>query len=408
MKMKKYIVILCDGMPDYKIPELDNRTPLEAACTLNIDFLARRGKTGMVNTVPEGYPPGSDVANLSVMGYDPAQYYTGRSPLEAVSMGVNLKEEDVAFRCNLVTLSEELPEFSRKVMVDYSAGEISTAEAAQLIGEVDGQLGSDIFEFHAGVSYRHLMVWRNGEEDFQLTPPHDISDKMINGYLPRGKGAQKLLDFMERSHKFLPLHPVNRARVGKGQHPANCIWLWGQGKKPMLTSFKEKYGLEGSVISAVDLIKGIGICADMEVVDVPGATGNINTDFVAKARAAVRELRRGKDFVYLHIEAPDEAGHHGELKTKIKAIEEIDTKVVGEILKGMEIFTDFRIMILSDHPTPLKIKTHTDEPVPFLIFDKGAEIKGQVECFSEEEASKTGLFINSGPELMNYFLQTLL
>ncbi len=406
--MKKYLVILCDGMPDYKIAKLNNRTPLEAACTMNIDFLARRAKTGMVNTIPEGYPPGSDVANLSVMGYDPAQYYSGRSPLEAVSMGVSLKEEDVTFRCNLVTLSEEPAEFSQKVMVDYSAGEINTPEAAQLIEEVDKRLGSEIYKFYAGISYRHLMVWKGGVGEIDLTPPHDISDKKITGHLPQGRDSEKLLDFMEESHEILRHHPVNKARVEKGLRPANCLWFWGQGKKPLLTPFKEKYGLEGSVISAVDLIKGIGICAGMDVVEVPGATGNINTDFVGKAQAALRELEKGRDFVYLHIEAPDEAGHQGEMNMKIKAIEEIDKKVVGEVLKGMEIFTDFRIMILSDHPTPLKIKTHTAEPVPFLIFDKGAQVNGQAECFSEEEASKTGLFINSGPELMNYFLQTFL
>ncbi|PKM83522.1 MAG: cofactor-independent phosphoglycerate mutase [Firmicutes bacterium HGW-Firmicutes-13] len=406
--MKKYAVILCDGMPDYKISKLNNKTPLEAAGTPNIDFLARRARIGMVKTVPEGYPPGSDVANLSVMGYDPALYYTGRSPLEAVSMGVHLDEADVAFRCNLVTLSEEPSEFGQKVMIDYSADEISTSEAALLIEEVNKRLGSKIFEFYAGISYRHLMVWKGGVEEIELTPPHDISDRKITDYLPRGREAQRLSALMEESHKFLPLHPVNKARVERGQYPANSIWFWGQGRKPGLTSFKEKFGLDGSVISAVDLIKGIGICAGMEVVDVPGATGNIDTDYVGKARAALRELEKGRDFVYLHIEAPDEAGHRGEMENKIRAIEEIDEKIVGEMLKGMEIFTDFRIMVLSDHPTPLKIKTHTAEPVPFLIYDKCAQVKGKAACFSEEEASKTGLFINSGPELMDYFLQTLL
>jgi len=401
--MKKYVVILGDGMPDYKMPQLDNRTPLEAARTPNMDFLAGKGIMGMVKTIPQGYPPGSDVANLSVIGYDPARYYTGRSPLEAVSMGVDLKEDEVAFRCNLVTLSEA-SSFEEKVMVDYSAGEISTSEAARLIEEAGKELGGVEFSFYPGISYRHLMVWKGGPDDIDLTPPHDISDREIGPYLPSRAQGQQLRQLMEKSHEFLSRHPVNRSRVEKGLAPANCMWLWGQGRKPRLKSFKDKYGLTGSVISAVDLIKGIGLCAGLEVVEVPGATGNIHTDFFGKAKAALLELEKGKDFIYLHVEAPDEAGHQGKVEDKIKAIEEIDEKVVGEILGGLEKHKDYSLMVLSDHPTPLKVKTHVEDPVPFVIYDGKDSSRGKAAGFNEGEAEKTGIFLESGPQLMDYFL----
>ncbi len=402
--MKKYVVILGDGMPDYRIAKLNNKTPLEAANTPNMDYLAQRGEVGMVKTIPEGYPPGSDVANLSVMGYDPALYYTGRSPLEAVSMGVELGEGDVAFRCNLVTLSEASTS-GGKVMADYSAGEISTGEAAELIQEVDRQLGGEDLRFYSGVSYRHLVVWKGGKENIQLTPPHDISDREIEGYLPAGPGGERLLSLMEDSQKILAPHPVNKARLAEGLQPANCIWLWGQGKKPGLKSFREKYGVSGAVISAVDLIKGIGLCAGMQVVDVPGATGNITTDFRGKARAALKALGEGSDFIYIHVEAPDEAGHQGNMEDKIKAIEEIDEKVLGEIIKGADNFEDFKIMVLSDHPTPLKIKTHTSDRVPFLIYDLKSPVKSRAKSFCEGEASQTGVDMKSGPDLMDHFLK---
>ncbi|RQD73401.1 MAG: cofactor-independent phosphoglycerate mutase [Candidatus Syntrophonatronum acetioxidans] len=401
--MTKYVVILGDGMPDYKVPQLDDRTPLEAARTPNMDFLAGKGIMGMVKTIPQGYPPGSDVANLSVMGYDPARYYTGRSPLEAVSMGVDLQEEEVAFRCNLVTLSEA-SSFTEKVMVDYSAGEISTGEAARLIEGIGKELGGGEFSFYPGISYRHLMVWKGGPDDIDLTPPHDISDQKIGPYLPSGDQGQKLRDLMKKSYEIFSRHPVNQSRREKGQPPANCIWLWGQGRKPRLKSFKDKYGLTGSVISAVDLIKGIGLCAGLEVVEVPGATGNIHTDFLGKAKAALEELEKGKDFIYLHVEAPDEAGHQGKVEDKIKAIEEIDEKVVGEILRGLENHKEYNLMVLSDHPTPLKIKTHVEDPVPFVIYRGKDSSPGKAAGFSEEEAEKTGIFLESGPRLMDYFL----
>ncbi|UNC91432.1 cofactor-independent phosphoglycerate mutase [Candidatus Contubernalis alkaliaceticus] len=402
MSKCKYIVVLGDGMPDYKIEALENKTPLEAARTPNMDFLARKGEVGMVATVPQGYPPGSDVANLSVMGYEPEIYYTGRSPLEAVSMGVALEEEDVAFRCNLVTLSQE-QDFAQKVMVDYSAGEITTSEASQLIEEVNRNLRCENIIFYPGISYRHLMVWKGGAEEVNLTPPHDISDKKIGSYLPRGE--EKLMQLMKAADSFLPAHPVNQDRERRRLNPANCLWFWGQGKKPVLTPFEEKYGLTGSVISAVDLIKGIGICAGLKVVEVPGATGNIHTDFIGKARAALQELKDGNDYVYIHIEAPDEAGHQGDLETKIRAIEEIDQKVLGEIINNLEGFENVRIMFLSDHPTPLALKTHTAEPVPFLLYDHRKNQEGTTNGFHEETAAAAQNIFFSGVQLLDYFLQ---
>lgn len=404
MEKCKYIVILGDGMPDYKIEQLGGRTPLEAAHTPNIDFLAQKGEMGLVRTVPEGYPPGSDVANLSVMGYEPELYYTGRSPLEAVSMGVDLGEGDVAFRCNLVTLSEE-ENFSEKVMVDYSAGEITSSEAALLIEEVNRNFSDESIQFYSGISYRHLMVWKGGAEKLELTPPHDISDRIIGPHLPRGEEGDKLVRLMREAGSFLSQHPVNRSRKNSGLKPANCLWFWGQGKKPQLKFFREKYSLEGSVISAVDLIKGIGMCAGLRVVEVPGATGNIHTDFAGKGRAALQELIDGRDYVYLHIEAPDEAGHQGDLETKIKAIEEIDEKIVAEIINNIERFENLRIMVLSDHPTPLTLKTHTAEKVPFVIYDHRVNREGYPSGFHEENAARTQLEFSSGVQLLNYFLQ---
>ncbi|MHB1418354.1 MAG: cofactor-independent phosphoglycerate mutase [Bacillota bacterium] len=400
-------MVLADGMADYNIEALGNKTPMAYASTPHMDWMAGRSRMGMVKTVPDGYPPGSDVANLSVMGYNPELHYTGRSPLEAVSMGIDLGEEDVAFRCNMVTLSGE-SDYIKKMMVDYSADEITTPEAEKLVLDLDRRLGNDIIRFYPGVSYRHLMVWANGSLDCQLVPPHDISDRPIKDYLPEGEGKETLLGLMQQSNSFLPSHPVNLDRVQQGLRPANSIWLWGQGKKPDLPKFSDKFGLKGSVISAVDLTKGIGICAGLEVVNVPGATGNIHTNFRGKALAALDELRRGQDFVYIHVEAPDEAGHRGELDNKIKAIEEIDAKVIGELLRGLEELGDHRIMVLADHPTPLSLKTHVRDEVPFLIFQQSRPLESHASCFDEEAARKTGLSMIRGYELMDYFLQATL
>lgn len=400
----KYVVVLGDGMADYPIPELGNLTPLQFARTPNLDYLAANAEIGMVKTVPDGMPPGSDVANLSVMGYDPRRYYTGRSPLEAVAMGVELNQTDVAFRCNLVTLSDD-PNYREKIMVDYSSDEISSEESAELIQEVRARLENPELRFYAGVSYRHLLVWKNGAVDVELTPPHDISDRRVTEYLPRGPRSEVLLDLMVESNRFLPTHPVNQARIRQGLRPATSLWFWGQGKKPALNSFYEKYGLKGSVIAAVDLTKGLGLCAGLESVKVPGATGNITTDFRGKARAALEELERGQDFVYIHIEAPDEAGHRGELDTKVKAIEEIDEKVIGELLRGLEHFEDYRLMVLPDHPTPLSVRTHTAEEIPFLIYRKSQCLENQGRSYDEESARRSGLRFERGHKLMDYFIK---
>ncbi|KJS14102.1 MAG: phosphoglycerate mutase [Peptococcaceae bacterium BRH_c8a] len=398
----KYIVLVGDGMADDPRPELDNKTPLQFARTPNMDILVSRGETGLVKTVPEGYPPGSDVANLSVMGYAPQQYYTGRSPLEAVSMGVNLAVDDVAFRCNLVTLSDDTV-YSDKQMIDYSAGEITSEEARELILAVESLFGGGDKHFYPGISYRHLMVWSDGPEHPELTPPHDISGRQVTEYLPRGKGGEALLDLMRQSNNMLNNHPVNLARRAKKQNPANSIWLWGQGKKPALPLFKDLYGLEGAVVSAVDLLMGIGICAGLEVLKVPGATGNIHTNFHGKAQAALEALQRRADFIYLHVEAPDEAGHQGDTETKVRAIEEIDRQVLGTLLEGLDDIGDYKILLLPDHPTPLNIRTHTSEPVPYAIMSSTDNAASGIG-YSEADAASTGIHVPDGPALMRKFL----
>lgn len=400
----KYVLILGDGMADYPVPQLNNKTPLEYAKKPNIDFLAKNAEVGMVKTVPEGIAPGSDVANLSVMGFDPKEYYTGRSPLEAVSMGLSLSDTDVALRCNLVTLSDE-EDYSNKTMVDYSSDEISSAEAKELIEAVNEQFKNDTFCFYPGISYRHCLIWNKGLTGLKLTPPHDISGKKVTEHLPKGEDNKPLLDMMIRSYNILKDHPVNKARIAKGLRPANSIWLWGEGKRPSLSRFDEKYGIKGSVISAVDLIKGIGILAGLNNIEVEGATGNIHTNFLGKAQAALKELESGQDFIYLHVEAPDECGHRNEIENKVKSIELIDEQIVGTILKGMEKYDDYRIMILPDHPTPLSLMTHTSEPVPFLLYQKSKPGKNGVESYTEEQAKTTGVYFAEGYKLMDYFLK---
>ncbi len=400
----KYVLILGDGMADYPVPQLNNKTPLQYAKKPNIDSLAKNAEVGMVKTVPDDLSPGSDVANLSVMGFDPQKYYTGRSPLEAVSMGLELSDTDVALRCNLVTLSDE-EDYSNKTMIDYSSDEISSAEAKELIEAVNARLKNDNFCFYPGISYRHCLIWSNGSTGLKLTPPHDISGKKIADYLPKGEINKPLLDMMVKSYDILKDHPVNKARIAKGLRPANSIWLWGEGKRPSLPRFDEKYGIKGSVISAVDLIKGIGILAGLRNIEVEGATGNIHTNFLGKAQAALKELESGQDFVYLHVEAPDECGHRNEIENKVKSIELIDEQIVGTLLKGMEKYDDYRIMILPDHPTPLSLMTHTSEPVPFLMYQKSKPKDTGVESYSEDQAKNTGVYFAEGYKLMDYFLK---
>ncbi len=403
----KYVVILGDGMADYPNMTLGGHTPLEVANKPNIDDLSKRGKLGLVKTVPDGMKPGSDVANLSMMGYAPDKYYTGRSPLEALSIGIDLKDSDVAIRCNLVTLSDE-ENFTDKTMLDYSAGEISTEEAKQLVEFLQQNLGDEYLDFYAGVSYRHCLVAHNAELGTEFTPPHDISDKKITDYLPKGEYGDIFLDIMVDAYNLLKDHPINQNRIKKGLHPANSIWLWGEGTRPNLTPFEEKYGIKGAVISAVDLLKGIGIGAKMKVIEVEGATGTYTTNFRGKAEAAIKALKDGYDYVYIHMEAPDECGHQGDVDNKVKSIELIDSIVVKYVKEQLDLMNeDYKILIAPDHPTPLKLKTHTSDPVPFVIYSQKAgenQPPADGATYSEETGAQSGLVFSSGEELMNEFL----
>ncbi len=401
----KYIVILGDGMADYDVDVFGGKTILDVANKPNIDFMSQNGELGMVKTVLDGMKPGSDVANLSVMGYDTTKCYSGRSPLEAASIGVKLKDSDVTFRANLVTLSDE-DDYEQKTMLDYSAGEISTEEAAQLIEAVEKELHTDLIHFYSGVSYRHLLVWDGGSLKIQLTPPHDISDRKVTDYLPKGENADKLLEMMKKSEQILKNHPVNQKRIMEGKNPANSIWVWGEGSKPQLENFYEKYGLRASVISAVDLIKGIAICADMKSIDVEGATGNWDTNFDGKAEAALDTLTKdGADLVYVHMEAPDECGHQGNAEKKKLSVELIDEKVVGFLRNKLdEAGIEYKMLILPDHPTPIKLKTHVSDPVPYVIYNSKHK-EGSGLTYNEKNAEKTGIYIDKGHELMKHFIE---
>ena len=400
----KYLVVLCDGMADTKSKYLGGKTPMEKAFKPVTDSLAKTSLVGKCRTVAAGLKPGSDVANLSVLGYDPAVCYTGRSPLEAASIGVDLKDTDVALRCNLVTLSDE-ENYCDKTMVDYCADDISTAEAAEIIKTVDETFGNEIYKFYSGVSYRHCLVVANGTTDLgNMTPPHDISGRVIKEYLSDSENAKELITLMEKSYSLLKDHPVNIKRIGEGKRPANSIWLWGEGRKPQLQDFYEKNSVAGAIVSAVDLLKGIGICANMKTPEVEGATGYLDTNFEGKADAAIDAFEKGADLVYVHVEAPDECGHRGEPENKVKAIELIDEKVLKRIKAYLDATDDYRILIMPDHPTPLVTKTHSSEPVPFLIYDSKNEEKG-VDTFTEETAESTGVFIEHGPSVMDMLLK---
>jgi 2,3-bisphosphoglycerate-independent phosphoglycerate mutase len=396
----KIIVLLGDGMSDEPCAELDGKTPLQAAHTPNMDRMAQAGLVGLAQTVPVGLPPGSDVANLSVFGYDPRSCYTGRSPLEAVSMGVELGPNDVAFRMNLVTLT---PHNGRVYMEDFSAGHIGSEESHQLIKALQDQLGNGQFQFYPGVGYRHLLVWRDGKDTMTATPPHDISGKEVLTYLPKGEGADELISLMNSSQMVLHNHPINKQREAREELPASSVWLWGHGKSPVLQPYREKFGLSGAVISAVDLMKGIGLCAGLEVINVPGATGYIDTNYQGKADAALAALER-LDFVYLHVEAPDEASHSGSLENKLKAIEDFDRLVVGTVLAGADRFDDLRILCCPDHPTPVRLKTHTSDPVPFVIYRHGQQLGNGATAYDEQQARTTGLLLEQGSMLMERLL----
>lgn len=401
----KYIVVLGDGMADYPVDALGKKTPLEYAKKPYIDSLCKKGITGLVSNVPDNLKPGSDVANLSAMGYDPQIYYSGRSPLEAVSMGVDIKDTDVVFRCNVVTVTDE-EKYEDKKIIDHSADEITTDEARELIKAVNDAFKNDFLTFYPGVSYRHAMVWANGSTNVELVPPHDILERRIGDYIPKGDGADIIYNMMKKSYDILKDHPVNVDRIKRGLNPANSIWIWGEGRKPRLESFKKLYGLDGAVISAVDLIKGIAICAGLKSIDVDGATGNINTNFKGKADAALGALKDGADFVYIHLEAPDECGHRAEIENKVRSIELIDEKIVGYICDNLnKIGEEYRMLILPDHPTPLALRTHTRDAVPFVLYDSTSPKDNSASSYTEANAKASGIYYDKGYKLLNVFLK---
>lgn len=392
----KFIILQGDGMADYPLEVLGGKTPLEAARTPNMDWLAKRGAFGLAHVIPTGFPPGSDVGNMSIMGYDPAVYHTGRSPLEAASMGVALGPKDIAFRCNLVTLAAGADD---TVMEDFTSGHISTDEGRQIIRDIGNALGGDGIEFFSGVSYRHLMVWRDGKEKMTTTPPHDITDQKISGYLPNGDGAERLLKLMQASQAILADHPVNETRRANGQRPATSIWLWGQGRAPALPPLTKRFGIKGGVISAVDIIHGLGVYAGLERIDVPGITGFLDTNYRGKGEYGVKSLDKN-DFVFIHVEATDEAGHMGDVEKKIQALEDFDEKVVGTVLKGMAHRKDWRVLLMPDHPTAIALKTHVSDPVPFVLYSPQEPRNNGKVGYNEKDAARTGVVAKQAFKLM--------
>ena len=399
----KGIFIILDGIGDLPCKILGDKTPLEAARRTNMDYLAQQGMTGLLQTIPEGMNPGSDIGNLALLGYNPAECYSGRAPLEAANLNVRLADDEIAFRCNLVTIADHK-------MEDYSAGHIGTKEAGLLIDELNKELASDEVRFYTGKSYRHLLVLKSRKietlKKLKTVPPHDILGKDIRPFLPQGMDAVPVLKLMEKSREILAQHPINQVRLDLKENPANMIWLWGQGVRPQLPQFTKKYNLQGSIISAVDLVNGIGRLAGLEVIDVPGATGYYDTNFRGKAEYALQSLKN-KDFVYIHIEAPDEAGHNGDVKNKVASIENIDRDIVGTIINYFNKEDAFRILIAPDHPTPVSLRTHSSEPVPFLLFGKGIRPDGSQD-YSESTAQEKGLRFKSGEEIIEFFIKKLL
>lgn len=388
----KYIVVLCDGMADTPVEALGGKTPMQAAHKPHMDALAKKAEVGTTTSVPDGMAPGSDVANLSIIGYDPAGCYTGRSPLEAANIGIELADTDVAMRCNLVTLSDEA-DYADKTMVDYCAGDIHTAQADRIIQTLQAELGGGEFDFYTGTAYRHCLVWHGGTTELgKITPPHDISGRVVGDYLPSHPAAAKLLELMKKSEAILKEHPVNAERKAAGQNPATSIWLWGHGKRPQLQNFEEMTGLKAAMISAVDLLKGIGRLSGMQVCEVEGATGYIDTNFPGKMQAALDALKGGCDYAYIHMEAPDECGHRGEAENKVKSIEMIDEQVLGPLLAELPMLGDFTMLICPDHPTPIAVKTHVSDPIPYLLYRSNAEADSGVETFTEDTARATGIY----------------
>ena len=401
----KYLILVPDGAGDDRVEALGGKTPLEVADIENIDELAHRGIVGMVKTIPPGVAPGSDAANLSVMGYDPAVYLTGRSPLEAASIGIDMSDTDVAFRTNIITLTGD-GDYEDLIITDHSSGDITTEEADELIKAVNEAFADENIRFYTGVSYRHCMIVHNGSTDYELTPPHDVLTQRVGDHLPKGEGSQFITDMMKESYRILKEHPVNKAREARGLNPANSLWIWGQGRKPSLSSFYDKYGIKGTAISAVDLIKGIAICAGLNSVDVEGATGTLHTNFDGKAQAAIREYENGMDFVYMHLEGPDECSHQGDMEGKIECMKSIDTKVLKPIVDYLrKSGEDFRVLVVPDHRTPLAIRTHSATPVPFVIYDsRKEEPYDESKCFCERSGEK-GMYFDSGFELADFFFE---
>jgi len=398
----KYVVFLGDGMADRPFAGLDNKTPLEVAEHPSMDEIANKGMCGLMKTVPDGMPAGSDTANLSVFGYDPKVYYTGRSPLEAASLGIELAPEDVTYRCNLVTLSRA-DNIEDATMIDYSAGEIDSESGKKIIEAMQEKFGSESLQLFPGVSYRNCLVLRNAEDGGDQTPPHDITGKPVKECLPKGTNSEKLLEIMKWSYEVLKDHPVNLERAAKGENTANCLWFWGEGRKPALTPYKEKFGINrGAVISAVDLIQGIGKCAGLEVIRVPNTTGTYTTDFAAKGRAAIEAFKSGVEFIYIHMEAPDECGHHRQVKEKIYSIEQIDQKVMKPVLDYLKTCgEDYAVLLCPDHPTPLEIMTHTPDPVPFALYYSDGRVQASnVSRYTEADAESTGVYIDKACTVM--------
>lgn len=395
----KYVVVLGDGMADWPLESLGGGTPLSCARTPAMDALAKVSEIGTVATIPEGMAPGSDTANLSVMGYDPRKYYTGRSPLEALSIGVDMKDTDVVYRCNLVTLTEEDAPYEEQTILDHSSDEISTEDAAVLLRDVCRELENETYRFYTGTSYRHCLVWDRGQV-LELTPPHDVLERKIGEYLPHD---ETLLYMQKRSYEILKNHPLNIRRKEQGLNPANSFWFWGAGTKPVLTSFEDIYHKKGVMISAVDLLKGIAAGAEMDSIQVEGANGGLNTNYEGKAEAAVKALtEQGYDFAYIHVEAPDEMGHQGSVEKKIRSIEYLDQRLIRLVKEGLDASgEDYRMLILPDHPTPIKVRTHVAEPVPYLLYDSTA-LGDHTWHYNEEEAAKSGNTVAHGWDMMNY------
>lgn len=400
----KYIICLGDGMADYPLPQLNGQTPLEAADKPYMDFVAQHGAIGLCRTIPPGMPPGSDAANMSVMGFDPKIYYSGRSPLEAVALGVDMRPDDVALRCNLVCLSEEAG-YEGKTMVDYSADEISTQEALQLIAALAPIFEAPDMRLYPGISYRHCLILHQAQTGSQLTPPHDITGRPIAAHLPGGRYGQRLLELQKLSYQVLSRHPVNLARQAAGLRPANSCWFWGEGTRPAFDSMEQLYGVKGGVVCAVDLIKGLGRCAGLRWQEVEGATGAMVTNYAGKGQAALELLLDGCDLVYIHVEAPDECGHHGEAQMKVEAIESIDRQVLGFLMEELKRRSEpFRVLLCPDHPTPVSIKTHTGEPVPFVLYDSSRDSGPSAPRYSEANAKNSGLFLEQGPLMLQKLL----